>query len=130
MGKEEKRQGGGFLPRQKSGRSGLLDSLRGLTVINMVLFHGLWDWVYLSGAEAEWFFGMSAFLWQQAICCTFIILSGFCGAMGSHTLRRGLTVFGLGWVITAVTVIFMPEEAIWFGVLSLIGSCMVPRQNG
>ena len=34
-------------------------------------------------------------------------------------------MFGCGWVVTLVTVLFMPEEQIWFGVLTLIGSCML-----
>ena len=41
-------------------------------------------------------------------------------------------MFGCGWVVTLVTVLFMPEEQIWFGVLTLIGSCMllmVPLEN-
>ena len=123
--KEGYNKGSIFLHQKQSDRSGLLDSLRGLTVINMIFFHGLWDWIHLFDIQAEWFSGTLAFLWQQAICCTFILLSGFCGAMGKRALQRGLIVLGLGWIITAITLRFTPEEAIWFGVLSLIGSCMV-----
>lgn len=106
-------------------RCALLDSLRGLTVINMVMFHAMWDLVYLFGLHAPWFHGTGAFIWQQAICCTFITLSGFCAAMGKHTLRRGAVVFGLGAGISLVTALFMPDELILFGVLTLIGSSML-----
>ena len=108
-----------------SRRCALLDTLRGLTVINMVLFHALYDLVYIFGVSAPWYQGKGAFAWQQAICCTFITLSGFCAAMGKHTVRRGAVVFGLGAVVSLVTILFMPEELILFGVLTLIGSCML-----
>ncbi|MCR5718304.1 MAG: DUF1624 domain-containing protein [Oscillospiraceae bacterium] len=108
-----------------SRRSGLLDSLRGLTVLNMILFHAMYDLVFIFGVSAPWFLGTGAFVWQQAICCTFITLSGFCAAMGKHTLRRGAVVFGIGAAVTLVTLFFMPEELIVFGVLTLIGSCML-----
>lgn len=114
-----------FQKRDFSHRCALLDTLRGITVIQMVLFHAMWDLVYIFGFTAEWYLGTGAFIWQQAICCTFITLSGFCAAMGRHTLRRGGIVFALGAGITLVTALLMPEELILFGVLTLIGSCML-----
>lgn len=109
-----------------SGRCALLDALRGLTVINMVLFHALYDWVYIFGLPASWGYqGLPGFVWQQGICCTFITLSGFCAAMGRHTVRRGAVVFALGAAVTLVTLLFMPDELILFGVLTLIGSAML-----
>lgn len=109
----------------RSRRCALLDALRGLTVINMVFFHFMWDYVYIFGFSAPWYLGRGAFVWQQAICCTFITLSGFCAAMGKHTIRRGGIVFGIGAAITLITALFMPDELIIFGVLTLIGSCML-----
>lgn len=34
-------------------------------------------------------------------------------------------MFACGWIVTLVTVVFLPEEQIWFGVLTLIGGCML-----
>ena len=108
------------------GRCALLDALRGLTVINMVLFHAMYDWDYVFCLPTPaWYEGTAGYIWQQAICCTFITLSGFCAALGSHTVRRGGIVFALGAAVTLVTLLFMPEELIVFGVLTLIGSCML-----
>ena len=103
----------------------LLDSIRGFTVINMVLFHAIWDIVYIFGADWDWYRSRGAYIWQQAICMTFILLSGLCWRMGKHPLKRGLTVFCGGLIITAGTLIFMPQDRIIFGVLTLIGSCML-----
>lgn len=106
-------------------RSGLLDSLRGITVIQMVLYHAIWDLVYIFGVKWPWFSGIPAYIWQQSICWTFILLSGFCSAMSRRPIRRGLTVFGIGAAVTLVTALFMPEDIVVFGVLTLIGSCML-----
>ncbi len=106
-------------------RCHLLDCIRGLTVLNMIAFHGIWDLVYIFGVNWNWYHGQGAYLWQQCICWSFILLSGFCSGMSRHLLRRGLTVFGLGAFITLFTALFMPEDLILFGVLTLIGSCML-----
>lgn len=110
---------------QKRSRCALLDTLRGLTVISMVLYHGAWDLVYIFDANWSWYYGTGAYIWQQSICCTFILLSGFCAAMSRHPLKRGLIVSGLGLIVTLVTVLFMPENRVVFGVLTLIGACML-----
>lgn len=102
-----------------------LDALRGFTLINMIAFHGLWNLVYLFGIKADWYIGTPGYIWQQAICWTFILLSGFCRNLGKRHLKRGLTVFGGGLIVTAVTCIVMPESRIIFGVLTCLGSCML-----
>ena len=106
-------------------RIAALDALRGLTLLSMIAYHTCWDLVYLFRMDWEWYRGTGAYIWQQSICWTFILLSGFCWSMGRHPLRRGLTVFACGWIVTLVTVVFLPEEQIWFGVLTLIGGCML-----
>ena len=106
-------------------RYALLDELRGLDLISMMCYHGLWDVVFLFGVQLPWYTGMPGHLWQQSICWVFILLSGFCLPMGHHPYKRGALVFGAGALVTAVTVFFMPEDVVLFGVLTLLGSAMV-----
>ncbi len=108
-----------------SRRLHLLDELRGITLINMIAYHFLWDLVYIAGVSLPWYRGQGAWLWQQGICRTFIFLSGFCWAFGRHPLKRGLTVCLCGGLVTLVTLIVVPENKVVFGVLTLIGSCML-----
>lgn len=103
----------------------LLDAFRGFLMINMIAYHGMWDLVYLFGVKAGWYAGTPKYLWQQFICWSFILLSGFCWSFSRNHLRRGLLVFGGGAVISLVTCILMPENRILFGVLTCIGSCMI-----
>ena len=100
----------------------VLDTIRGCALASMMLYHAAWDLVYLFGADWPWYHGFAAYVWQQSICWTFILLSGYCFALGRHQLRRGLTVFFCGALITAVTWTLMPENLVLFGVLTLLGS--------
>lgn len=107
------------------GRYALLDELRGLDLVSMMLYHACWDLVFLFGVQMNWYAATPGHLWQQSICLVFILLSGFCVPLGHHTLRRGATVFGAGVLVTAVTLLFMPEDRVVFGVLTLLGSAML-----
>lgn len=99
-----------------------LDLLRGATLVSMILYHGCWDLVYLLGFDWTWYKGTGAWIWQQSICWTFILLSGYCWSMGRHPLKRGLMTFGAGLVVSIVTILFMYESRIVCGVLTLLGS--------
>ena len=113
------------MENQKKQRLHLLDALRGLTLISMIAFHGMWDLVYIAGVPCPWYSGTPGYLWQQSICWTFILLSGFCWSMSRNHLRRGLLVFGGGAVVSLVTCLLMPDSRILFGILTCLGSCML-----
>ena len=100
----------------------VLDTIRGLALVSMILYHASWDMVYMFGADWPWYHGFAAHVWQQSICWTFILLSGYCWSLGRHQLRRGLTVFLCGALITAVTWFFMPGNLVYCGVLTLLGA--------
>ena len=111
--------------RQKAGRLAGLDTIRGITLLSMMLYHTCWDLVFLFGKKIPGYSGLGGYVWQQSICWTFILLAGFCWSLGSHHLKRGLIVSGSGILITFVTLLVMPESRVIFGVLTLIGSCML-----
>ena len=117
----------GHTTRQKTpaGRYALLDELRGLDLISMMLYHACWDMMFLFGIWMDWYIGWPGRLWQQSICWVFILLSGFCVPLGHHTLKRGAQVFAAGALVTAVTLLFMPEDRVVFGVLTFLGSAML-----
>ena len=67
----------------------LLDTLRGFSLVSMILFHACWDLVYLFGYDWPWYKGTPGYLWQQSICWMFILISGFC--MGLKQERQALS---------------------------------------
>ena len=111
--------------KKKPGRLHLLDTIRGLTLVSMILYHACWDAVYMIGANWPWYYSRGGYIWQQSICWTFILLSGFCVPLSGRLFRRGLEIFGAGALVMLVTGIVLPEDRVVFGVLTLIGSCML-----
>lgn len=110
----------------KSGlRYAFLDRFRGLVLISMIIYHTCWDLVYIFGMKWSWYQGPGAYVWQQSICWSFIFLSGFCWSLGRNPLKRGLLVSAAGAMVSIVTLVFMPENKVVFGVLTLIGTCML-----
>ena len=102
-----------------------LDTIRGITLISMILYHASWDLVYLYGVDWPFYYTRWAYLWQQSICWTFILLSGYCFHLGSHRVKRGLMSFGGGLLVSLVTLLAMPDAPIICGVLTLLGSAML-----
>ena len=118
-------------PDGRSGRLETLDLVRGLTLVSMIIYHGMWDFLYLTktgmscAALRTWYEGIGGHLWQQSICRTFILLSGFCVPFSRHILRRGLEVSLAGALVSAVTILALYEERVIFGVLTFLGAAML-----
>lgn len=108
----------------KKERYHLLDSLRGLLLVMMVIYHTMYDVMVLGEGDFS-VFHKGFYIFQQIIGYGFIFLSGMCRAIGKRHLRRGLIVLGAAAVVSLVTYIFTPSQAINFGVLVLIGSSML-----
>ena len=106
-----------------------LDAFRGLCIIGVVLVHLVYDLVDLYGIVKWEYPAWFAFIkdWGGVI---FLLLSGVCVTLGSHSIRRGLIVFCCGMIITAVTygmtfAGFPSYIIIYFGVLHCLGVCML-----
>lgn len=116
---------------RQSGRLETLDLLRGLTLISMICYHGMWDYLYLSGTRSSmtalgtWYEGTGGHLWQQSICRTFILLSGFCLPFSRHIFRRGIQVSAGGIAVSIVTIMALYEDRVIFGVLTFLGAAML-----
>ncbi len=102
-------------------RQNELDVIRGAALVSMILYHTCWDLAWMFGVHMPWYQGFCAYVWQQSICWTFILLSGYCWSLGRHPLKRGLLTFACGALITAVTALFLPENLVFCGVLTLLG---------
>ena len=106
-------------------RYGLIDAIRGVAVINMVVYHLCYDIFCVFGADPGFMTSAAAVIWEQLICSTFIAVSGISANFTSHGYRRGIVLSLCGFAITIVTVLFIPEQQIWFGVLNLLGCAMI-----
>lgn len=109
-------------------RYGLIDLIRGITLISMMLFHMCWDLQYMFGVDMPWYTGKLGFIWERSICVPFIFISGFCihfGKNKSRKIKRGILISLGGLVVTFVSVLFLDDSPIYFGILTFIGFAMI-----
>lgn len=110
-----------------------LDAMRGVFMIAIILFHLMYDLVYLFGVvELSTPFAQKLYQFGNDWGGTpFLILSGLCATIGSKPVKRGLTVIGGGLIINLVTAgMYFLNFAdkgiiIYYGVLHCIGTCML-----
>lgn len=99
----------------------MLDALRGVSVLSMVAFHFCYDWMVIAGKNPRWPGLSPVVVWQQSICWLFILLAGASVRLSRSPAKGGVVVLGCGLIVSAVTLVFMPSEGIWFGILHFIG---------
>lgn len=104
-----------------SKRIEIIDFLRGLAVINMIIYHFLYTLVFVFDVELDFFSIASFYPYQQYIAWSFILLSGFSINLSKHTLKNGLIVIASALAVTLVTYFFIPQLIIRFGILHFMG---------
>ena len=102
-----------------------IDFLRGLSIILVVGYHLLYDLGAYVGIKRflGWSTDLTTPAWlvaQHFFAGLFIVLSGTSSTLSRSNVRRGLRLLAVSLVITAITYIYDPSEAIWFGILQLL----------
>ena len=105
-----------------------LDAVRGLCIIGMMVIHFIYDIETFTETNLQipdWLYMI-----QQYGHLLFVLISGICVTLGSRCVKRGAIVFAAGMLITGVTclldyVFHMGDVRIWFGILHLLGVCMM-----
>ena len=108
---------------QRPNRIQSIDAIRGLCVVLMCIHHFLYDLVVFLGAPS-WLFSNPVFdVLHYVFAGTFILLSGVSSNFSRSNVRRGIKTFAAAIAITAVTLVM--DMPILFGVLHLLGFCMI-----
>lgn len=103
----------------------LIDVLRGFALVNMVIFHLMYDIFNIFSAGTGWNSEPLTIIWERFICCSFIILSGVSFNFSHRPFKRGMILNACGFLITIVTVLVIPSQAVWFGILNFLGCAMM-----
>ena len=106
-----------------------LDAFRGLFILCVVIIHTIFDLQLFGFISEDTPLVFNIIRDYGGIL--FILISGICVTLGSHSFRRGLIVFLCGMVITGVTYamywidVANKDLLIHFGVLHLLGLSMI-----
>ena len=128
-----------FSPKAQQARVGFLDETRGLCIILMVVYHGIFSMIYFgadialpSGAPLFYslFYSRLFRFGQPFVAGIFIFISGIACRYSRSNLKRGALALALGLVITVFTVYIMPlflsdALGIYFGILHFLGTGMI-----
>jgi len=113
-----------------------LDILRGFALIFMITLHLMWDLDYFHILKLNTGFYQSNVIVQVL----FFSIVGVCLSLKSDKepqnlqerrrktwkiMKRGLTILGLGMIVSLATFLVMPDRPIFFGVLHCIGLSMI-----
>ncbi|MCK5112391.1 MAG: DUF1624 domain-containing protein [Thermoplasmatales archaeon] len=109
-----------------------LDILRGCAIAIMIFYHLLWDLDYFDLVSLN----NSIYQYNRLFPPIFFLLVGICLAISNnkkqtpnqqtkHLFIRGSWIFSLGMVLTALTLIIIPEKPILFGALHCIGLSII-----
>ncbi len=103
----------------------LLDTLRGICIILVVLYHVLYNLSEVFGGNYVFFssYGMNTF--RDCFVSVLIALSGISCSLSKSNFKRGIKTLLCGLLITAVMALFMPDSIIIFGILHFFGVAML-----
>lgn len=106
-------------------RIALLDELRGLCVLLMVVYHGLYTLgYYLDIAACRRLFHFFTPV-EPLFAGIFIFLCGLCCTLSHSNLKRGALLAVVAAGVSLVMAVGFPENPIWFGVLHLLATCIL-----
>ena len=105
----------------------ILDMLRGVCVVLMVIYHGLYvsSQYFTFGSEfaAKWFGFLEPM--QVIVASMFIMISGFSAQLSAKPKLRAWLLVCVAAIISGVTILILPRidiprTEIWFGILHLL----------
>lgn len=106
-----------------------IDTLRGIAVVLMIIFHATWDLHFFGLVTTDVFSGP----WQifaRSIGATFLMLLGLSIVLGQQrypsktlyrSVRRGGLLFMLGMLVSGATYLAVGDTYVRFGILHLLG---------
>jgi uncharacterized membrane protein len=108
---------------RKKGRMDSLDAMRGVAILAMVFYHGLYDLCDIFDYSIP-VFGFFR-LFEPLFAGLFILLAGVSSRYSHSNVKRGVRVLLLGLAVTAATVVFIPSQSILFGILHFMGCAIL-----
>ena len=102
-----------------------IDEVRGFAVMCMVFYHAMFTMGFMFGLPAAqsmfWFFSHIS----PAFAFAFIMMCGMSSTLSRSNFRRSLPILAAAAVVTFVSFFMTPDAPIIFGILHLLGVCVL-----
>lgn len=103
----------------------LLDEIRGFAIICMVVYHFAYDLIHAQFVTIPFFDSGPMNAIRDVFAGMFMFISGISCLLSRNNLRRGVLCMGAALLVTGVSALTTPEMPIRFGILHLLGTCMI-----
>ncbi|HHW02112.1 MAG TPA: DUF1624 domain-containing protein [Thermoanaerobacterales bacterium] len=97
-----------------------IDFFRGIAILLMMIFHMVFDLSYFFGMNIEYASGFWYYEGKLS-AIMFMVLAGIGSNLSKRTTKRGLKLFALGMLLTAITFLLDRKTYIKFGILHFMG---------
>lgn len=97
-----------------------IDFFRGIAILLMMIFHTVFNLNYFLGMNIEYAKGFWYYEGKLS-AIMFMVLAGISSNFSKRTTKRGLKIFALGMLLTAITFLLDREMYIKFGILHFMG---------
>lgn len=102
----------------------LFDTVRGFSVVSMVLFHFYYDLVFFIGVvPTSAFFTPAVDIWRASISWTFLFIAGAMVTFSKSNFKRAGLYLAVAVAIYVVTSFIGKDVEISFGIIYCMGAC-------
>lgn len=109
--------------QQFKGRVTFFDTIRGLSVVSMIMFHFTYDLFFISHVKLTWFTPQLMQIWIPSISYPFIFIAGCMCTFSKDSFKRA-GIYGLvALAIFAATTVAKVDTPITFGIFFCMASC-------
>lgn len=110
---------------KKNNRIYIIDTLRGILIILVILYHTMYDLNYMFGVNISLIHSEGMDIFRDGFVSILIFIAGISCNLSHNNTLRGIKTLGCALLISAVTAFFMPEQLIVFGILHFMGTSML-----
>ncbi|MEE3332859.1 MAG: heparan-alpha-glucosaminide N-acetyltransferase [Ruminococcus sp.] len=101
-------------------RISIIDEARGLCIIFVVIYHLFYSLAMIFNVESIYESFRIMRIFQPILPTVFIFISGISFQLSRSNIKRGFMLLIISAMMTAVLLIFMPSQVIWFGILHFL----------
>ncbi len=100
-----------------------IDSLRGVLVLAMVVYHACFDLVYYKGCTLSWFDGLFVLVWRNTVAYLFLFIAGLMCSRSRNNVKRGIKYAAVALAIYLVTSLTSITTPISYGIIFCMAAC-------